>query len=122
MRLSYDNQVNMAPEKMKAWIAEECSCSLTSANQALNDVVGDKHKATPWSCVVAGQSRGIKHTSAGKKGTWSTCTIFFVEYPDDICYVVALGRHAGSKSYTLKYVKPCWMGKQVNEVVDLEED
>ena len=122
MRLSYDNAVNLQPSAMKEWISDTCDCDLTSANQALNDVVADKHKATPWSCIVAGQELKIKHTSAGKKGSWSSCTLFFVEYPEDICHVVALGRHKGSASYTLKYVKPCWMGKKVGEVVDLESD
>jgi hypothetical protein len=122
MRLSCDHDLNVYPDAMKQWISDNCACNLASANQALNDVVANKHKATPWTCLVAGQQLAIKHTSAGKKGTWSTCTIFFVEYPEDICFVVALGHHKGNASYTLKYVKPCWTGKRVGEVVDLESD
>lgn len=122
MLLSLDKDLHINPEAMKKWIDEECGCGLTAANQALNDVVGDRHKATPWTCLVAGVSRAIKHNSAGKNGTWKTCTIFFVEYPDNVCHVVALGKHKSSKSYTLKYVKPAWTGRRVNDVVDLESD
>jgi hypothetical protein len=121
MRLSYNNEVNVSPEVMKNWIATTCSCDLTAANQALNDVVADKHKATPWNAIHAGTSHKIKHCSAGKVGTSSTCTIFFIEYPSDICYVVGLGRHKGPTSYTLTFVKSAWAGKNVGTVVDLEK-
>jgi arabinogalactan endo-1,4-beta-galactosidase len=118
MRLSYDQSVNMSPEKMKGWIARECGCELTQASQATNDIVSDRHKATPFKCSVGGQSRDVLHVSAGIAGTPKTCSIFYVEYPEDVCHVVALGKHVGSASYSIKYKKDCWTH---GNTVDLEE-
>ncbi len=60
-------------------------------------------------CTVDNRLRQVYHASAGKKGG-TTCSVFFVEYPENICHIVALGKHTSntSASYEILYQKACW--------------
>src|SRR6185312_10057399 len=111
MHISYDKAVDLAPDKMKAWIVSEVGCELTQASQVCNDIIshpGDEAGAGGWTkytVLLDGKAHRVYHASAGIEGTPKTCTVFFVEYPakSDMCLVVALGQHIGSSTYSIKY-------------------
>ena len=111
-------------DMIKQWIVNQCGCSLANASQACNDILvhpGDVESGgghpigwTTMRCTVGNALRRVYHASAGRTGG-TTCTIFFVEHPDNICHIVALGNHTGPSSYGIVYMKACWTyGNNVN--------
>ena len=102
---------------IKQWIVNQCGCSLANASQACNDILkhpGDVESVddrptgyTKMQCTVGKALRRVYHASAGSE-SGKTCTIFFVEYPKNMCHIVALGKHTGPSSYNIVYMKACW--------------
>lgn len=83
---------------------ENSGATATNISQALNVVFGTGRKATPSNY----QSINILHSSAGKKGTNASVTIFYQQNTDGgtlvSIQIIAIGSHSTDTSYTIDWV------------------